>query len=450
MKLWPHQAQAIPLLRGGHQLLAFDPGTGKTLTALTAMTGFPQDRHLVIGPPGPVLTQWERWAKEQGMTPFVIRSSKDVRQNLSGYNLIITSYSLVIRKPVWCKLMGMTYKTLTLDESHMAKNPMAKCTQSIFGRRKGAKCIYRQAEMTWLLSGTPITKDPSDLWVPVSRLWPEILEAKQIESRRQWIEYFCQYQETPYGLRITGGKRLDELRDVLTGKVIRVRDDEVERPELITDTQYLDPHAIDMGGLDEEAMEALELVLLEIQHQKGEITPEQMQRLQDLQVVLATLRRRIGEAKAPDIAEYIADQVRAGFPKIIVFFTHVNVGATIQSILDGKNRNVRAVRVDGSLSQDARQALIDEFIHDPTCNVFLAQIQTMGTGVDGLQVANRVLIAEPAWTPSVNEQAFRRAARGGAKHKSVYGSYMVMGGSIDEQVMKVLARREDIIERVLG
>lgn len=435
-ELWSHQADAIPKLIAGHHLLAFAPGTGKTLTALTACKAV-GGRHLAIVPAN-IRTQWERQARAAGLTVQVLRKETD--QMRDDVDLTVVSYHGVIRKPLWLQVMSRRYASLTLDESHMVKSPQASMTKAIFGSRPDSRCIYKQAERVWLLTGTPILRDPSDLWVMMSRLFADHLEPLDIRRKSQWIDKFCRYDETPWGLKIHGSRNEALLAEVLKPVMTRVNDSDAHRPAMVIDTIFLEPRKVPLSELTDEARELLEVLVAELDSGGN---PD----LAGAETILATLRRLIGEAKAPDVAELIEGELLSGRAKIVVFYQHVKVGNIIQVGL--RNRGIHSVRVGGDANADAREAMLDEFLHSPDCRVFLGQLQATGTGLDGLQVTDRVFIVEPAWTPGPNEQAFRRVARGGSKHRHVYASYVALSDSIDEAVLKKVASRTKSIKEIL-
>src|SRR5690606_28763891 len=121
--------------------------------------------------------------------------------------LVVVSYEMVIRPVVWKSAMRYDWDALTLDEVHLVKTPSAKRTRAVFGAKgdtPGARSS--RADRVACLTGTPMTKDPSVLWVIVSRLFPSILEAEHIRNRRDWVDRWCEGYETPYGFRVTGAR----------------------------------------------------------------------------------------------------------------------------------------------------------------------------------------------------------------------------------------------------
>lgn len=443
--LWKHQAEAIDPLLAGHYMLAFDPGLGKTLTAMTAMKKLGIGHKFLVVVPSYLVTQWAKLLTADGHRVYRIRAGKEHAFDIDSCDVVITSYNLIRTKLVWMACMKHRWSAVILDESHHTKNTRAKTTRAVFGTTKKSKALYKQTNRVWLLTGTPVDKDPTDLWVMLSRLFPDVLTEKEIFSKADFLNYFCVTIDTPYGPKVVGTRREDELAAMLSGKAARVHDNGRIRPHLLIDTLLVDAKKVDLSQLTDEARDLLEETQAALEQD-----PPDLSVLTKSEIYLSTLRRLIGEAKAEAIARMIIDELAAGVGKIVVFYTHVTVGELLEKNLMGKCNGGHAVRVGGGIPAAVREERKHAFQHDADCKVFIGQMTATGEGIDGLQVANRVLVTEPAWTPRPNMQAIRRVARGGSEHTTVYASYVVMENSIDEVVQKVVSGREKMIEKVFG
>jgi SNF2 family DNA or RNA helicase len=160
---------------------------------------------------------------------------------------------------------------------------------------------------------------------------------------------------------------------------------------------------------------------------------------------IATLRREMGIATAPQAAEYVRTLLEGGVEKIVVFGWHIEV----LTILQQKLMRYGVVRIDGSTTGKARQAGVDSFITAPNIRVMLGNIQSMGVGVDGLQkVSQRCVLVEPSWTPGDNQQAIDRLDRGG-QLGSVQADFLVPPGSIIEKILVAALKKAKIIHETL-
>jgi SWI/SNF-related matrix-associated actin-dependent regulator of chromatin subfamily A-like protein 1 len=97
---------------------------------------------------------------------------------------------------------------------------------------------------------------------------------------------------------------------------------------------------------------------------------------------------------------------------------------------------------------ERRDEQIDRFQNDPACMVFIGQLQAAGSSIN-LQAAERVLFVEASWTPGDNDQAYSRVYRAG-QTKPVLVRFLYLPGSIDEAVMRALARKSAMISQVIN
>jgi SNF2 family DNA or RNA helicase len=160
---------------------------------------------------------------------------------------------------------------------------------------------------------------------------------------------------------------------------------------------------------------------------------------------VATARRLMGEALAPQVAEYISGLVDSGEEKLTVFAWHHSVLNILEAALERHG----VLRIDGNTSPGAKQANVDEFIANPNIRVIIGNMLSMGIGTDGLQlVCNHGLIAEPDWVIGNNMQAFDRLDRGGQRQQ-VQADIFVAPGSIAERILAKALTKGQIVHQVL-
>jgi SNF2 family DNA or RNA helicase len=91
-----------------------------------------------------------------------------------------------------------------------------------------------------------------------------------------------------------------------------------------------------------------------------------------------------------------------------------------------------------------RQEIIDAFDKAPAGSVLLAQIQSGGTGLN-IQSASVVVICEPQFKPSIENQAISRAYRmGQARNVLVYRLLCI--NTIDEKITELLEYKQEIFD----
>src|SRR5271155_557609 len=89
-------------------------------------------------------------------------------------------------------------------------------------------------------------------------------------------------------------------------------------------------------------------------------------------------------------------------------------------------------RMDGNTPIQHRQNMVDEFKNDPNLHVFLLTTKVGGLGIN-LTGADRVIIFDPDWNPSTDQQARERAWRLGQKREvTIYR--LMTAGTIEEKI----------------
>jgi SNF2 family DNA or RNA helicase len=436
MNLWAYQEELVPRLIKGHMLMWWDAGSGKTLPLLTAAKQI-GGRTLYLGPPV-IRTQVAREAQDFGLYAKrdiqIVASSKEKISPKA--KLVICSYDHSIYPAIWKQLFALEWDALVLDEAHLLKETTAKRTRAVYGATRNSKgALFKRAKLVWTATGTPLLNDPSDLWTHVSRLFPQVLEQAEIRDKNGWIMQFCHVKQTPYGPKILGAKNLEQLKTLLKPHVSRVKKSGL--PPLSLTAIWVPPQELDLSDVPEEAMIELHRIL---KTEGG--------KLEQLAVPLASLRRRIGLAKAAHCIELVMSESLGGIGKTIVFYQHKSVAEEMMRLLAMSRFRAKFVHYSGGLTQKKRDEVVHSFQKDPNVRLLLAQIQAAGVGLN-LQAADRVIILEPAWTPAVNEQAIARAWRKG-QQKNVWASFVMLESSVDELVSSRLMQKARIIEKVLG
>lgn len=402
MDLFPYQCEGVSfLLRRRRAYLADEMGLGKTVQAVCAageLDAFDPGMiwHTVVVCPASVQENWRREWRTWG----------------GPGKLDVVSYSKLIRLPL--ETFGVP-SLVILDEAHYCKSPGAK-------RSKAALKLAAKADRAWLLSGTPVPNDVRELYTVFKYLWPDYMFPT---SARKWLERFCLFTDTEYGPRVWGNKPAvkAELRPALREVMLRrrLRDVAMELPPLRVNVQYLDKDST----LDEQILELA-----------GDMEdPEH----------LSTLRRLLGEYKAPLVARLLREEIEDGqYRDIVVLYHHTRTGEVLREALSGMYAKVYGF--DGSTPSARRQEEIDAF--QRFGGIFLAQQGAAGTGIT-LTRASEIVLVEPAWTPSENEQAIKRIHRIG-QEAPCRARIFAVPGSMDEALMQAVARKTAMVKEILN
>ena len=101
--------------------------------------------------------------------------------------------------------------------------------------------------------------------------------------------------------------------------------------------------------------------------------------------------------------------------------------------------------ISGDISPKQRQETIDEFSKDPNQTVLLSQIDAGGVGLN-IQAANIVILCEPQWKPSTEQQAISRVYRMGQSRKVIVYR-LLTEESIDESIVKLLSEKIELFNK---
>ncbi len=424
MMLFPYQSHGVEFLSARDKaLLADGMGLGKTAQAIVASNRV-NAKTVVVICPAIARVNWRREFNMWG----------------TGQNVFIESYDKVVRSAhVRQVVEAMRPDVMILDEAHYLKNRTSKRSKALYGTYCKGDGLVQFAKRVWLLTGTPAPNDVSELYPHLAALWPELLPGDK--KHFTFMQRYVHTEATPFGLKILGNKKdtLPELRAKLSSVMLRRKAEEVltDLPPIVWSDITVEAETIDPQLACIEATPAVKALRAVLDDPEAELDDAET-------VALATLRKLTGVAKAPVIAQMVADELASNaYEQIIIFAHHRDV----LDILHNELRQFGVVRIDGSTSPILRQAAIDAFQTKDICRVFLGQIQACATAVT-LHASNQVLFAEASWTPSDNLQAAKRAHRIG-QTKPVFVRMVGLSGSIDEAVTRVLARKSRLIDEVI-
>ena len=100
--------------------------------------------------------------------------------------------------------------------------------------------------------------------------------------------------------------------------------------------------------------------------------------------------------------------------------------------------------INGSVTPQRRQDIIDDFDKAPAGSVLAAQIQAGGTGLN-IQSASVVILCEPQFKPSTENQAISRAYRMG-QTRNVLVYRLLCEDTVDERITALLESKQEIFD----
>lgn len=142
-------------------------------------------------------------------------------------------------------------------------------------------------------------------------------------------------------------------------------------------------------------------------------------------------------AKLQRLAEILAESHKEGW-KVVIFSYFRDVLDVVGNMLNGSAHGP----LTGSTPAAQRQTLVDQFSAAPGHAVLLSQIQAGGTGLN-MQAASVVVLTEPQWKPSIEDQAIARCHRMGQVRR-VQVHRLLAQDSADRRMLDILSAKRGL------
>lgn len=457
LALLPYQRAGVAYaLARRDTLLADEMGLGKTVQAVALANAAGLDRVAVICPASLKVNwsrEWARWSTRPA--PIHVGNGTPTPWDILfplGPGVLIVNYDILNKwRPV---LMDARLDLLVLDEAHYLKTPKAQRTVNVLGKwdRSPAKVVEPiPAKHRLALTGTPLLNRPIEAW--------GICHAFAPDTFRSWRTYatrYCAGYQSQWGWDVSGSSNLDELQRLLreTIMVRRLKADVLT--ELPPKRRAVVPlptngaQAVvdaERSGYDAHQARLAHLRLAVEQAEASEDPEAYAQAMlalrkgaQEAFEAISELRHLVALAKVPAVIDVLKDATEQG--KVICFAHHRDVVAAIAGAFGSQ-----AVVITGDTPQANRQVAVDRFQNDPDIRLFVGNMRAAGVGLT-LTASSHVVFAELDWTPSNVTQAEDRAHRIG-QTDSVLVQHLVLEGSLDATMARMLVEKQDVIDRAL-
>lgn len=391
---YPHQVEAARFLASRNRACLFDdPGVGKTGSALLAV---PAGHGVLVVCPAVAKTVWEDEVRafRPDLSPAVLAGRGSFRWPRAG-EVLVTNYELLPARGA-----GAPYGTVLIaDEAHYLKSWKSRRSRAF---RALSSSVAREWGFVWLLTGSPLLRDPYDLW--------NVLAAAELERRifRDFSSFRTLFGAHDREIRARGGKTIriidwgkpaPMVRQMLSTHCLRRTRLEVMPwlpPKTWTRVRVPVPEAV-RKTLDEvrstmngDLEEAVEKVL--------ESGGSAFEKIASTRAALA----QVLTASAAELADSVLDSGR----QIVVFSVHRGPVDAISS-----RPGWRSIR-GGDEARRRAQAISD--FQGGEARGIAATIGAAGTAVT-LTAASDVIFVDLDWSGELNRQAEDRVCRPGQK-----------------------------------
>ncbi|MBP5456884.1 MAG: DEAD/DEAH box helicase [Paludibacteraceae bacterium] len=514
--LYPHQKTAIKFLLARKKcILADDMGLGKTTSVSVAAIEGNFDSILIVCPAS-LKSNWKRELsfyipeKDISVIDGFNNKTKGELEEFLGYapgrsgkkkaelleeaktagkwkfnRFVILNYDIVDEfyeipkgwsQAAWEKTLEKSpmlqyitnRKTLIIiDEAHRLSNPKSN-------RYKVLKSLIKkgQPDSIYLVTGTPLTNDPTNIYSVLSFLGDPITD-----DYKYYMERYCGAFEMVHpkdkekkerivraylkkvGARMwkeLSGKEKDELKKEIAKKCRMLIVPKPENADNLEELKYRISHIylrrikadLDLPekrihelyyDLTDEQREQYDRLWDEYEEEQAEENPTKEVNKELLEGGL--YRRYLSNEMVP-YTEKLADKLIAEGEKVVIACCYDEEIYTLKDYYGDT-----AVLFNGKMDSKQKDAAVEAFMGDDNVKVFLGNIQSAGVGIT-LTVSSKLIFSDMSYVPADNEQMQDRVHRIG-QEKPVDIYYQIFRHTQYEKMWKIVLRKQMTIDAVI-
>ncbi|CAO2044363.1 unnamed protein product [Urochloa humidicola] len=469
--LYPHQREGLRWLwvlhcRGTGGILGDDMGLGKTMQVSAFLAGLFHSRlikRVIIVAPKTLLAHWTKELSVVGLKQK-IRDYSGPSLNIRNHELqyafkdggvLLTTYDIVRNN--YKLIRGNSYNNdddddedgtlwnyVILDEGHLIKNNKTQRAQSLFE----IPCAHRI-----VISGTPIQNNLKEMWALFNFCCPDVLgDKQQFKTRYEMPILRGNDKNATAREKHVGSNVAKELRERIKPYFLRRMKTEVFLDSDASEEKTLAKKNELIVWLKLTACQILKKIcdhplLLTKKAAEGVLEGmDEMLNDQDIGMVeqmamnLADMTHNddaleVGQdvsCKLSFIMSLLRNLVQEGHHVLIFSQTRKMLNLIQEAIL---LEGYKFLRIDGTTKISERERIVKDFQDGPGAPIFLLTTQVGGLGLT-LTKAARVIVVDPAWNPSTDNQSVDRAYRIG-QTKDVIVYRLMTSGTIEEKIYKL-------------
>lgn len=418
--LLKHQQKAVDLFKNKSQILGHEMGTGKTISAIYIH----KERMVVIACPPKQIKNWfNELTVTVGETDVqVIKTGKD---KVLGRKWVIVSYNMLAKFLV----QFGAYTGLVGDESHYIKNRT--------DRTKAFLTLAKEMEVVTLLTGTPITKEPIEIWNQLVAVKATITKAM---TKTKFGKAYCgarlerNYWNGKWTIKYhtPTGEKLELLKSVIADAVDIVKKKEVLDlpPKIVQEIQ------VELDDYERLKYKSVWNDYMDTVKSNPEISIDDIKNIRSAKgiIQLGKFRQITSIAKARYIIETIEE---IGEQQAVIFCEFIET-------IDYINAELKKLGIKYSTLKDPNGV---EKFQTKQAQIFTANIIAGGEGLN-LQNASLIFMVDEHYTPAKNMQAEDRIHRKGQTETcNIY--YLRVPGTVDDKIKKVNETRKDTINQII-
>ena len=382
-------------LQQNRVIVGDEMGLGKTIEALAAICHLHAEHatHSFVVCPASVVVNWTNEIRNKTRLASHRLHGTEKDQAFRSWRrtggVAVTTYDSLrsIEPPTDVRIA-----LLVVDEAHYVKNPDAQ-------RTRQAQRWIAGADRTLFLTGTPMENRVEEFKTLIGHLQPDV--ARRVRT-------------------VDGLLGADRFRSLVAPVYLRRNQTDVleELPPRIETEAWVEFVTEDFAAYRSAVASGNFMSMRRAAYAPG--TPEASAKL-----------RRLVE---------IVDEAMSNGRKIVVFSFFRDVLAAVASALD----DAVVGTITGSVNPVERQRLVDQFSEQTEPGVLVSQIEAGGVGLN-LQAASVVILTEPQWKSTTEDQAIARCHRMG-QARPVEVHRLLAQDSVDECMLETLGRKAALFD----
>lgn len=418
-------------------------GTGKSKTIIDAIQNHLRFicTHAVIVCPKTVISSWVNTHIPLNFETYNLNVNfKWIKKSESSnpFTFVILNYEKLRNEQNFKKiekLLKTTFCVMILDESQKVANPKAQITKRVLK-------LSLLASRRYILSGTPIRKNPLDYYTQFKFLHPDILGFKSWYAFRGRYAIMGGYKVMGMPVQVVGFRELDELRKkVMPYFIRRTKEQCLDLPEQLYQVQETE--------LDKEAAKVYkdmeEHALSMIGDDTIAVTVKITQILKLRQITAGFLKD--GESVYDFTNHKLKLLQEIDVEKLVIFcvFHH-----EIDSVLKNHSSDDGCLEISGRITGRKRESNILDFQQTANPRI-VVQVETGGLGID-LHAAHTAIYLSNHYNWDVRTQSESRIHRIGQNHKCTYIDVLAtINGkqTIDHDILHVIQKKKNFADYML-
>ena len=330
---------------------------------------------------------------------------------------------------------------MAIDESTTIKTPTAKRTKNIIG-------IGQHAKYKRIMTGSPITKNPLDLYTQCEFLDPWLLDFSSYYAfRNRYAEMKTMHVHGRSIQVVDKFQNLGELSDTVKQFSYRVlKEDCLDLPPKV----FIKRH-VTLTPEQKKVYEQMKKAAIAVLNGKVTTTMTVLTQLMRLHQITCGYvaaddgtTQQVESNRLNELMSVLEDTDG----KVIIWANYQMSVSEIMQALTKKYGANSFVHYYGLTPQEDRQDYIRKFQNDPECRFIIGTPQTGGYGIT-LTQANTVIYYSNGYDLEKRLQSEDRAHRIGQK-KTVTYIDLIAEDTIDEKIVEALRKKINIASEVMG